>query len=82
MAGQVIGRRGQGEDLLIVGRLAQEKVEKFRSFEPPVAEQLGVERTDQDRFDRHFRAQGCELPDALGQKSAACASAAASAHGR
>ena len=33
-----------------------------------MTEQLGVERTDDDRFDWHFRAQGFELPEAFGQK--------------
>ena len=65
---EICGRRGKGEDALVVRRLAQEMFEKLRTLEPPMTEQLGVERTDDDWINRHLRAERFKLADAVGQE--------------
>ena len=68
IVGEVARGRGHLEDRLVVRSLAQEHVEELGSLEPPVAEQLRVVGADDDRVDRHLRAEGFELLDAIGEE--------------
>jgi hypothetical protein len=49
MAAQIFFRRDQLENLLVATRFAHKGIEKFRAFVPPMAEQLGVVRRDDER---------------------------------
>ena len=61
----VAARRRQLEGLLVVHRLADEQLQQLRPLEPPVAEQLRVERRDHDGVHVQHAAQALDLLAAL-----------------